>query len=115
MKHLCFLLLLLSFFGTASAEEPGKNRLALSLKRAVELAIPPEGNAQIQLAGEALNQADSRSAPARAALLPNVDSSLSYRDQTLNLNANGLRFGIPALPGLSIFFPGMDWNCRQTS
>jgi outer membrane protein len=106
MKHLCCLLLLLTFFGTASAEEKGKNRLALSLKRAVELAISPEGNAQIQLSGEALKQANARSAQARAALLPNVDSSLSYRNQTLNLRANGLRFDIP-VQGFIFAFPAL--------
>ncbi len=107
MRYFCCLLLLLSSFKTASAEEPGKNHLALSLKRAVELAISPKGNAQIQLAGEALKQASSRSAQARAALLPNVDSSLSYRNQTLNLRANGLRFDIPTIQGFSFAFPAL--------
>ena len=107
MRHFCSLLLLLLFLATATAEEEGKSRLALSLKEAVQLAISPEGNAQIQLAGEALRQANSRSNQARAALLPNIDSSLSYRNQTLNLRANGLRFDIPVVQGFSFAFPAL--------
>src|SRR2546421_9075694 len=42
--------------------------LQLGLKRAVEIATAPEGNTRIQLAGEALKQAQSRAAEARAAL-----------------------------------------------
>lgn len=46
--------------------------LRLSLKRAVEIALSPEGSARIQLSEEALRQARSRSAEARAALLPDI-------------------------------------------
>jgi outer membrane protein len=106
MRNSC-LMLLLFFIGTAAGEEPEKGLLALSLKKAVQLAISPGGSAKIQLSFEALKQADSRSAQARAALLPNVDSSFSYRNQTVNLNANGLRFGIPIAPGLSVLFPAL--------
>ena len=42
----------------ASAAGP----IELSLKRAVEVAVSPEGNTRIQLSGEALKQAQSRSA-----------------------------------------------------
>jgi outer membrane protein len=105
MKHSCFLLLLLIFHGTAESEE-AKDRLSLSLKRAVQIALSPEGSAQIQLLNEALKQANSRSVQARSALLPNVDSSLNYRNQTLNLKANGLRFDIP-VQGFTFAFPSL--------
>lgn len=91
-----------------AAEQPAKDsKLALSLKRAVEMAISPEGNVQIQLSGEALRQAQARSTQALAALLPSVDSSLGYRDQTMNLRANGLQFNIPTVPGFSFSFPSL--------
>ena len=61
-----------------SAAEP----LQLSLKRAVEIATSPEGNANIQLSGEAVKQAQARSGQARAALLPNLDSSISEQSST---------------------------------
>ena len=81
--------------------------LVLSLRRAVEIAVAPEGNAQIQLSGEALQQAKSRSSQAKAALLPDVSSSLTYRNQTMNLRANGLRFDIPTVSGYSFAFPAL--------
>ena len=49
----------------------------LSLKRAVQLAISPEGNTRVQLSAEALKQAESRSVQARAALLPDVSGAFT--------------------------------------
>jgi outer membrane protein TolC len=78
----------------ASAAGP----IELSLKRAVEVAVSPEGNTKIQLSGEALKQAQSRSAQARAALLPDLEASLTDRDQTANLAAMGIHITLP-IPG----------------
>jgi outer membrane protein TolC len=78
----------------ASAAGP----IQLSLKRAVEVAVSPEGNTKIQLSGEALKQAQSRSAQARAALLPDLEASLTDRDQTSNLAAMGIKISVP-IPG----------------
>jgi len=75
----------------ASAAGP----IELSLKRAVEVAVSPEGNTKIQLSGEALKQAQSRSAQARAALLPDIEASLTDRDQTANLAAMGIHITLP--------------------
>ncbi len=107
MRHFRYLLLLLSFAGTALGEEPAKGSLALSLNKAVQLALSPEGSAQIQLTDEALKQANLRSTQARAALLPNVDASLSYRNTTMNLKANGLHFEIPSGQGSFIEIPSL--------
>jgi outer membrane protein TolC len=68
------------------------------LKRAVEVAVSPEGNTRIQLSDEALKQAQSRSAEARAALLPDLEASLTDRDQTSNLAAMGIKVVVP-IPG----------------
>ena len=75
--------------------------LPLSLKRAVAIAAAPEGNTRIQLAREYIRQAESRSAQARAALLPNIDGSVSFQNVTRNLEAYGLGLSIPNL-GFSI-------------
>jgi outer membrane protein len=107
MKLWWVLFLLPTSLGIAAGQQPEHSVLALSLRRAVELAISPEGNAQIQLSGEALKQAEARSAQTRAALLPNFESSLGYRNQTLNLRANGLQFDIPTIPGFSFEFPSL--------
>jgi outer membrane protein len=102
MKYTCILLIILAFTGAAVGQQPERSVLSLSLKRAVQIAIAPDGNAQIQLSAEALKQANARSGQALAPLLPDISSSLSYRNQTLNLNASGLRLGISTIPGFEI-------------
>jgi outer membrane protein TolC len=72
--------------------------LQLSLKRAVEIATSPEGNTKVQLSGEALKQAQSRSAEARAALLPDVEAAFSDQNETRNLAALGISVIVP-IPG----------------
>jgi outer membrane protein len=78
----------------------GQGPLQLSLRRAVEMAGSPEGNTNVQLSGEALKQAQARSAQARGALLPDFSASLGARNQTVNLAAMGIRFNVP-VPGFS--------------
>jgi len=87
----------LGFFVTASmamAAEP----MPLSLKRAVELAVAPEGSAKVQLSVENRKQAESRSAQARAALLPDLSAAFSDQNMTRNLAALGIKVTIP-IPG----------------
>jgi len=90
----------------AADTAPERGPLELSLKRAVELAVSPEGSAQIQISNEALKQAQSRSVQARAALLPNLDAAFSENNVTSNLAANGFSsiklpagFSFPSLVG----------------
>ena len=80
------------------AGQPARGPLPLSLKRAVELAVAPEGNTSIQLSAEVLQQARQRSLEARAALLPDVESSVTYQNRTTNLAALGVNVAIP-IPG----------------
>lgn len=75
--------------------------LPLSMRRAIELAIAPEGDTRVELAGELIAQGEARRRQARAALLPNLDSSISYQDVTRNLRAFGIQF--PTVPGLPPF------------
>jgi outer membrane protein TolC len=70
----------------------------LSLKRAVQLAVAPEGNTRVKLTAEALKQAESRTGQARAALLPDLSAAFSDQNLTRNLAAQGLQFSIP-IPG----------------
>jgi outer membrane protein len=77
--------------------------LELSLKRAVEIAVAPEGSAKVQLALEAEKQAESRSAQSRAALLPDLSSSFTAQSLTRNLATFGLAQGfILPIPGFRI-------------
>jgi outer membrane protein len=108
MRYSCVLLfLILASSSTAAEPQTARGVLSLSLKRAVQLALSPEGNEQIQISDESLKQAQARSGQARAALLPDISSSLGYRNQTLNLKSNGLRFNIPTIPGYSFEFPSL--------
>ena len=86
------------------AADDGAQRgpLELSLRRAVEIAISPEGNMNVVLAGEALKQARDRSLESRASLLPDLESSVTYENRTTNLAALGFRVEIPAFLGISI-------------
>jgi outer membrane protein TolC len=81
----------------ALAQEP----LRLSLRKAVELALSPEGSPRVQIAGESIRQAEARSAQARSALLPNIDGTVSQQNLTRNLEALGLRVETP-IPGFRI-------------
>src|SRR5512136_2265303 len=109
MKYSWILILFLASSGIAAGQQPKPDRLVLSLKKAVELALSPEGNTQLQLSEEALKQAKARSGQARAALLPDVSSSLIYRNQTVNLRAFGIGFFFPfPVPSLVGPFNVMD-------
>jgi outer membrane protein TolC len=86
----------------AAADRPAVNGpIELSLKRAVEIAVAPEGSAKVQLALEAQKQAESRSLQSRAALLPDVSSAFVEESLTRNLQALGLRLFSP-IPGIQI-------------
>jgi outer membrane protein TolC len=78
----------------------------LSLKRAVQLAVSPEGSAQVQLSAEAVKQVKSRSAQARAALLPDLSAAFSEASVTRDLAAMGLQFKIPIFSALIPTFVG---------
>jgi outer membrane protein TolC len=100
MKIACMLFLSVTPLALAADQSDGRGPLQLSLKRAVEIAISPEGNTNIQLADEALKQARARSAQVRSALLPSVDSSISARNATTNLAAMGISVMVP-IPGFT--------------
>ena len=70
----------------------------LSLKRAVQLAVAPEGNTRVRLSAEALKQAESRTAQARAALLPDLSAAFTDQNLTRNLAAQGIQVSVP-IPG----------------
>lgn len=72
--------------------------LPLSLRKSIEIASAPDGNIRLEIAQEAIAQAEARKNQARAALLPQVDGSISYQNLTRNLRAFGIEF--PSIPGL---------------
>ncbi len=77
--------------------------LELSLKDAIEIALSQEGSAAVQLAEEAIREVQARSGQSRAELMPQLDASIGYQNQTRNLEALGLQpsplFRPPTLVG----------------
>ncbi len=80
-----------------------QDTLPLSLKRAVEIALAPEGSPRVALAEESIRQSETGIAQARAAFLPDIEGSVSDQNETINLKSLGLTFQLPA--GLS--FPSV--------
>jgi outer membrane protein TolC len=73
----------------------------LSLKRAVDIALTPEGSARVALAEESVRVSDTHVTEARAAFFPKVDGTVTERRQTINLHTFGFNFDFP-IPGFSI-------------
>ena len=84
-----------------SAAANAQTPLSLSLKRAVEIAVAPDGATRLALAEEAIEQAEHRLEQTKAAFLPNLDTTIAERRQTTNLRAFGFSFDLP-VPGFSL-------------
>jgi outer membrane protein TolC len=93
-----FALTLVLILTPPAARAQGPSVLRLSLKQAIEVALAPDGNARLALASEFARQADTRVAQARAALLPEIESSVAQQSQTRNLAAFGIQISLP-IPG----------------
>jgi outer membrane protein len=77
--------------------------LPLSLKRAVEIALAPEGSPRVALAEESIRQSETGIAQARAAFLPDLEASVTDQNETVNLKSYGFSFKLP--PGLDFTIP----------
>lgn len=76
--------------------------LRLDLRRAVEIALAPDGNVRVALAREYTVQAKSRTRQARGFLLPDFSFAVGQQNLTRNLEAMGISVQIP-YPG--VHFP----------
>jgi outer membrane protein TolC len=99
------LALSMAVLASAADRPPVNGPIELSLKRAVDIAVAPEGSAKVQLALEAQKQAESRSAQSRAALLPDVSAAFTEENLTRNLAALGIRLNVPNLPIPGLLIP----------
>ena len=81
-----------------------QGKLQLSLPRAVDIALEPEGSARVALADESIRIAEIRMSQAKSAFLPKIDGSFQDRNQVVNLRTFGFDFGGAAFPGFA--FPG---------
>ena len=92
--------------------------LPLSLKRAVEIALAPDGSPRVTLSQESIRQAETRRLEARAAFLPDLESSVSDQRETVNLRTFGFNFTSALVPGFtfpSIVGPFSVFDARATA
>jgi len=78
--------------------------MPLSLEKAVEIALAPQGAVRRQLAAELIRQSEAQSKIARSAVLPNLDGSWTMNSFTRNLAAFGLSTSSPQ-PGIPFSIP----------
>jgi outer membrane protein len=108
----------LAAMALAQSEVSVEATLPLSLKRAVEIALAPDGSPRVTLAQESIRQAESRRLESRAAFLPDLESSISYQRETVNLKTFGFNFTSPLVPGFtfpSIVGPFSVFDARVTA
>jgi outer membrane protein TolC len=112
-------LLILNIAAMAFASDAAvETTLPLSLKRAVEIALAPEGSPRVALAQESIQQAQARKLESRAAFLPDIESSVSEQRETVNLKTFGFNFTSPLVPGFtfpSIVGPFSVFDARATA
>lgn len=88
--------------------------LPLSLKRAVEIALAPDGSPRVALAEESIQQARTRVAQARAAFLPDIETSVTDQNETVNLRSFGLNIQVPGFNLPSLAGPFTVFDARAT-
>ena len=71
---------------------PQAATLELTLERAIELALAPNGNIGVQLADQSIEQAENVHRQAQAVRRPVIESYVSERNIALNLEAIGVQF-----------------------
>jgi outer membrane protein len=89
--------------------------MQLSLKRAVDIALTPEGSARVALAEESIRASETNVNQARAGFLPTVDGSVQERSQTLNLHTFGFNFGFPGFSIPSVVGPFSIFDARVSA
>ena len=92
-----------------------QNVMQLSLKRAVEIALTPEGTARVALAQESVQVSQIRLDQARSAFFPNVDGTVNERSQTVNLHTFGFNFSFPGFSIPSIVGPFSIFDARASA
>src|SRR5580693_8260458 len=93
----------------------GQDALPLSLKRAVEIALAPEGSPRVALAEESIRQSQTGVAQARAAFLPDIETSVTDQSETVNLKSYGLNIQVPGFSLPSIVGPFSLFDARATA
>jgi outer membrane protein TolC len=89
--------------------------MQLTLKRAVDIALTPEGSARVALAEQSVRASETRVSQARSAFLPTVDGSVNERSQTVNLHTFGFNFDFPGFSIPSVVGPFSIFDARASA
>jgi len=89
--------------------------MQLSLKRAVDIALTPEGSARVALAEQSVRVSETHVNQARSAFFPNVDGAVNERTQTVNLHTFGFNFDFPGFAIPSIVGPFSIFEARASA
>jgi hypothetical protein len=92
-----------------------QNVMQLSLKRAVDIALTPEGSARVALAEQSVRVSETHVDQARSAFFPNLDGTVNERSQTVNLHTFGFNFDFPGFSIPSIVGPFSIFDARATA
>jgi outer membrane protein TolC len=92
-----------------------QNVMQLTLKRAVDIALTPEGSARVALAEQSVRASETRVSQARSAFLPTVDGSVNERSQTVNLHTFGFNFDFPGFSIPSVVGPFSIFDARASA
>jgi len=103
------------FLAASAAFVYAQDTLPLSLKRAVEIALAPEGSPRVALAEESIRQSQTGVAQARAAFLPDIETSVTDQSETVNLKSYGLNIQVPGFSLPSIVGPFSLFDARATA
>jgi outer membrane protein TolC len=89
--------------------------MQLTLKRAVDIALTPEGSARVALAEQSVRVSETHVNQARSAFLPNIDGTVNERSQTVNLHTFGFNFSFPGFSIPSIVGPFSIFDARAST
>ncbi len=119
MNRILLPALLLALPVLAQDQAPTRPTMPLSLEKAVEIALAPQGSTRRQLAAELIRQAGAQKLTALSAVLPNVDGSWTMTSFTRNMTAFGLSSA--PMPGIPFAIPSFvgpvqtyDWRATAT-
>jgi outer membrane protein TolC len=89
--------------------------LQLSMARAVDIALSPEGSIKLALAEESIVRAETQVSQAKSALLPTIDGMVQARNQTVNLRTFGFNFDFPGFSTPNVVGPFTVVDARASA
>lgn len=106
-------------FGQTPPKGEARPTMGLSLEKAVEIALAPQGAIRRQLAAELVRQSEAQKRTALSTVLPNFDGSWTMTSFTRNMTAFGLsvspQAGIPfSIPSFVGPVETYDWRATAT-